>query len=118
MSHHAYRVSAKLAQMDPPFEALIMAALRRADSGNAERIRAAWPEIADEAQARYDAPAGVLATDPDAVETLARMADPDAFDSTRIDAHSGEELYRQHRRNSARTAARERLGFTETAAGS
>jgi hypothetical protein len=39
---------------------LIMAALRKADSTNAAKLRAQWPDICDEMQARYDAPGGVL----------------------------------------------------------
>lgn len=43
-----------------PFYALIMAAMRGADTRNAERLRAAWPEVWDELQARYNAPGGLL----------------------------------------------------------
>lgn len=60
MSLYDYIVSKALAEDDPPFEALIMAALRKADSENAAKLRSAWPETCAEMQARYDAPGGVL----------------------------------------------------------
>ena len=60
MSLYDYRVSKELSASDPPFAALIMAALRKADSTNAYKLRAAFPEICAEMQARYDAPGGVL----------------------------------------------------------
>lgn len=60
MSLYDYEVSRKIAAADPPFASLVMAALRKADSTNAAIIRHAWPQIAAEAQRRYDAPGGVL----------------------------------------------------------
>lgn len=56
---HAYEVSRELSS-DVPFYALIMAAMRRADSMNAIALRAAFPEVWDELQARYNAPGGIL----------------------------------------------------------
>ena len=60
MSLFDYRASQHLASIDAPFYALIMAALRQADTSNVAKIRAAWPEVAAEFQARYNAPGGVL----------------------------------------------------------
>ena len=60
MSLFDYRESQALSASDPSFAALMMAALRKADTLNATIIRAEWPEIAREMQARYDAPGGVL----------------------------------------------------------
>jgi hypothetical protein len=45
---------------DPDFYALIMAAMRQADSVNAIKLRSAWPETWAELQARYNAPGGLL----------------------------------------------------------
>jgi hypothetical protein len=45
---------------EPDFYALIMAAMRQADSTNAAKLRAAFPETWDEVQARYNAPGGFL----------------------------------------------------------
>lgn len=55
-----YQASKVLSLEDPPFAALIMAAYRKADSTNANRLRTAFPEITAEMQARYNAPGGAL----------------------------------------------------------
>jgi hypothetical protein len=60
MSLYDYQTSRRLAEDDPPFAALIMAALRKADTENATKLRGQWPEICAELQARYDAPGGQL----------------------------------------------------------
>jgi hypothetical protein len=66
MSRYDYEVSKAIERGDPPFAALIMAALRKADTGNARLLWTAWPDICRELQERYDAPGGVLPSDPDA----------------------------------------------------
>jgi hypothetical protein len=48
---------------DPPFYGVIMLAMMRADSINVMKLRAAWPDVWDELQARYDAPGAVLDSD-------------------------------------------------------
>lgn len=63
MSVHEYRAAQKLATDDVPFYALIMAAMRRADSENLARLRAVFPETYAEVEARYNAPGGILETD-------------------------------------------------------
>lgn len=63
MSLYDYERSRELARQDVPFHALIMAAMRRADSDNAAVLRAMWPDTWDELQARYNAPGGRLPTD-------------------------------------------------------
>lgn len=55
-----YHAGVKLARTDPPFYALLVALMLRADSFNAARLRAAFPDDWAEVQARYDAPGGVL----------------------------------------------------------
>jgi hypothetical protein len=60
MSYHEYRASQVLSQQDPPFYALIMAAMRQADTMNVAYLRSAWPEVWEELQARYNAPGGIL----------------------------------------------------------
>lgn len=53
------------------FYALIMAAMRKADGGNTEKLKAAWPDVYEALLARYNAPTGpgaglgVLPTDGD-----------------------------------------------------
>lgn len=63
MSHYDYIASGQIAMQDQPFYALIMAAMRQADSDNAQRLKAMWPDIWDEMVDRYNAPGGILATD-------------------------------------------------------
>jgi hypothetical protein len=63
MSLYDYRVSQQLELEDVPFFALIMAAMRRADTDNTERLRHAWPEVWAELAARYHAPGGVIPGD-------------------------------------------------------
>ena len=60
MSLHSYLCSQALSTRDIPFSALIMAALRKADTSNAARLDAAFPDICDEMRARYNAPGGIL----------------------------------------------------------
>jgi hypothetical protein len=52
--------SAKLIENDPTFKALIMAAMRKADSSNIAKLKHAWPDIWDELHARYNAVGGWL----------------------------------------------------------
>lgn len=60
MSLYDYQMSQQLDRQDPPFCALIMAAMRKADTNNLEKLRAAWPEVWRELGARYHAPGGAL----------------------------------------------------------
>lgn len=63
MSRFDYDVSRVLSQADYPFYALVMAAYRQADTTNAAKLRAAWPDVVDELDARYNAPGGVIPSD-------------------------------------------------------
>ena len=63
MSLHEYIASRERALEDASFYALIMAAMRQADSGNEERLRLVFPEVWAELQARYNAPGGRLPED-------------------------------------------------------
>lgn len=60
MSHYDYEASKAISESDPPFAAIIMAALRKADTRNGLLLRSAFPDITEELQARYDAPGGYL----------------------------------------------------------
>jgi hypothetical protein len=60
VSLYDYRAAVALWKQDSPFYALIMAAMYRADSINAEKLAAAFPETWAEVNARYHAPGGVL----------------------------------------------------------
>ena len=63
MSMYDYEVSQEIDRQDPPFYALIMAAMRKASTRNLEKLRDAWPEVWNELQARYHAPGGALTDD-------------------------------------------------------
>jgi hypothetical protein len=60
MSRFDYECSLEIARYDFPFYALIMAAMRQADTVNLECLKEAWPEIWRELNARYHAPGGIL----------------------------------------------------------
>ena len=63
MSLYDYRVSAEIRYTDPPFYALIMAAIRKADTINTAKLRAVFPDTYAEFEARYHAPGGILPED-------------------------------------------------------
>lgn len=60
MSYYDYAVSRNLAGQDVPFYALIMTAIRQADTANLRKLRDAFPQTYDEFEARYHAPGGLL----------------------------------------------------------
>lgn len=60
MSLHEYHVSVEIGRLDFAFYALIMAAMRKADDSNLEKLVSAWPEVWRELQARYRAPGGII----------------------------------------------------------
>ena len=59
MSLYDYRSSAELSRLNPPFYALIMAAMRQADTSNMAKLKAAWPDVYAEMEFRYNAPGGM-----------------------------------------------------------
>lgn len=65
MSRYDYECSKQLVLADPPFYALIMAAMRKADTGNARKLRLAFPDTYCELQARYNASGGLLPAEVD-----------------------------------------------------
>lgn len=60
MSLYDYRAATSEPLMRAPFDALIMAAVLRADTGNLMILRRAFPNLVVETLARFDAPGGVL----------------------------------------------------------
>lgn len=60
MSLHEYDISKVIAGNDPPFYSLIMAAIRRADTVNTEKLKIMWPEVYEEFKNRYHMPGGLL----------------------------------------------------------
>ena len=63
MSLYDYRESAEIAEKDYQFYALIMAAMRKADTDNLEILKVAFPEVYRELVKRYHAPAGEIEGD-------------------------------------------------------
>jgi len=60
MTLYDYRKSQEIAVKDYPFYALIMAAMRKADTHNLIRLKSMFPGTWEELQARYNAPGGYL----------------------------------------------------------
>lgn len=63
MSLFDYERSKYVAALDEPFHALIMAAMRQADTDNLAKLQFAFPETWRELIDRYNAPGGVLESD-------------------------------------------------------
>lgn len=66
MSLNDYKVSKELSKDDPPFDAIIMLAMRKADDINLSNLIVYWPKLWDELKARYNAPGGLLKGEEDA----------------------------------------------------
>jgi hypothetical protein len=66
MSIHDYRQSLAVDQLGYSFDALIMAAARKADTANYRLLRGAFPGLLLELQKRYNAPGGRLDSDGEA----------------------------------------------------
>lgn len=60
MSYHEYAVSCEIASQDYPFYALLMAAMRKADTANGATLKRAFPDTFAELAARYQVPGGYL----------------------------------------------------------
>lgn len=82
MSRFDYQASLRLNSGDPPFHALVMAAMRQADTANLALLRTAFPEVWAELDARRDAPGGALPGDPgyEEVQAARRPAETPADD--------------------------------------
>lgn len=63
MSLHEYQISQLIDIQDRPFYALIMAAMRQADTLNLEKLQRAFPLTWAEFERRYHAPGGRLPED-------------------------------------------------------
>ena len=60
MSLYDYEKSKEVAAKDYPFYALVIAAMRQADTDNLEKLSRAFPSTYMELKARYNAPGGLL----------------------------------------------------------
>ena len=60
MSKFEYETSKHISAEDYPFYALIMAAMRQADTDNLEKLKWDWPAVWTELQTRYNTPGGLM----------------------------------------------------------
>lgn len=60
MSHFSYQASKRLMLECDDFDAFVMAAMRKADTGNMALLTIAFPMLRRELEARYNAPGGYL----------------------------------------------------------
>jgi len=63
MGLYEYKLGLEISAKNYPFYALVQAAMRQADSDNAQRLERAWPRVWEELLARYNAPGGLLPGD-------------------------------------------------------
>jgi hypothetical protein len=59
LDEYAYKQAKMLAQLDPPFYALIAAAMMKADSENFTKLTRAWPEVFADLDYFYNKPGGL-----------------------------------------------------------
>ena len=60
MSLYHYEASKLIGAEDYPFYALVMAAMRKADTDNLAHLKFCWPNVWQELQIRYNAPGALL----------------------------------------------------------
>ena len=60
MSLYDYEMSREIQGLNYPFYALIMVAMRQADSDNIEKLKSAFPDVWKELKERYNARGGLL----------------------------------------------------------
>lgn len=70
-----YKQSIALGKNDPTFDALLFAAMRKADSFNLNRLEQAFPEQTLELRQRYNAPGGRLRETNEEFDAASRAAD-------------------------------------------
>lgn len=87
MSLYDYEESKRIAAQDYSFKALIMAAVRQANTSNNAVLREAFPSIHHELVSRYNAPGGLLPGE----RTPSSLENDDSFDDTLTGASSAED---------------------------
>lgn len=70
-----YQISVRLSRADIPFDALIAAAMRKADSTNSAKLESAFPETYQKLFERYNAPGGIIPTDAFEEQDLEKILD-------------------------------------------
>lgn len=72
MSHFDYTLSQHIEAQEYTFYALIMAAMRQADTTNYMKLQQAFPGVQAELHARYNSPGGVLSSDNEVEHVIVR----------------------------------------------
>ncbi len=67
-SIHVYRESMEVTKHGFSFEALIMAAIRKADFHNTRKLKVAWPDVYAELYKRHSSPGGFIEGEDDGGE--------------------------------------------------
>jgi hypothetical protein len=88
MSLYDYKESQLISGKDYQFYALIMAAIRQADSNNLKKLSQAFPETYQEIKARYNAPDGVLPEDNAGLDKLVKYANEPQRDGREVVARA------------------------------
>ena len=84
MSHFEYEESKIISGQDYSFYALIMAAMRKADSSNQIALAFGFPGVWKELQERYNAPGGVLPLDDKPGHYAVTVGEETSFDSESV----------------------------------
>jgi hypothetical protein len=84
LNHFDYEESSQITREGYTFVALIAAAMRQADTGNMRKLSAAFPLVAADLEARYNAPGGFLPWETRA-EPVPNLEDLDASAGEVID---------------------------------
>jgi hypothetical protein len=79
MSLSDYEESKRLSSGDPSFRALIMAAMRKADTDNLDKLETCWPDTLAELKERYNTPGGLIASEQEAREAHSDPSKPAVF---------------------------------------
>jgi len=63
VSSYDFSIAEQIHRNDPPFKALIMAAILKADEVNKRLLKVAFPDLTEEVWLRYNSPGGRIETD-------------------------------------------------------
>ncbi len=67
MGYYEYLSGRNIAFEDPPFDAIIQAAMRKADTDNLAKLKAAWPAIWADLEMRYNLSGGLTPEEQEAL---------------------------------------------------
>lgn len=79
MSLADYEESKRLSSGDPSIYALLMAAMRKADTENLDKLKRCWPDTLAELQERYNSPGGLTVSERETYEAHCDPSKPAVF---------------------------------------